>query len=113
VFFISLFYVSTSLSNVPKSTCVTGQFIDSTLFIFICCFALFHACKLFHAIGTSVGYFEVCVFEYVGDFPDLLAVICEGGPLFVYFFVIFVCFLFHFCPKFSYGMYWEVVTFRN
>ena len=37
---------------------------------------------LFHRVSASEGYFYVCLFEKVSDFPDFMAIVCEGGPFF-------------------------------
>jgi hypothetical protein len=32
---------------------------------------------LLYRVCASEGYFDVCLFEKVGDFPDFMAVVCE------------------------------------
>jgi hypothetical protein len=33
-----------------------------------------------YRVCATEGYFDVCLFEKVGDFSDFMAVVCEGGP---------------------------------
>ena len=33
-------------------------------------------------VSASEGYFNVCLFEKVSDFPDFMSVVCEGVPFF-------------------------------
>ena len=35
---------------------------------------------LLYRVCASEGYFDVCLFEKVGDFSDFMAVVREGGP---------------------------------
>ena len=37
---------------------------------------------LLYRVCAPEGYFDVCLFEKVGDFSDFMAVVCEGGPFF-------------------------------
>jgi hypothetical protein len=45
---------------------------------------------LLYRVRASESYLDICLFKEVGDFSDLVVVVCEGGPIFV-FVVSFVC----------------------
>ena len=55
---------------------------------------------LLNCVCASEGYFDVCLFEKVGDFSDFMAVVCEGGPIFSFVFGI-VCVSFLLCVSFQ------------
>ena len=55
---------------------------------------------LLYRVCASEGYFDVCLFENVGDFSEFMAVVCEGGPFFG-FVVGIVCVIFFVAYAFS------------
>ena len=63
--------------------CVAGfalQFVDAAFVVVGCRFTESGPGLLLYRVCASESYFDVCLFEKVGDFPDFMAVVCEGGP---------------------------------
>ena len=65
---------------------------------------LYHVCGFKH-------YFDVCVLEKVGDFPDYGAVVGEYGPFFVSISFVLVGFVLYLLFQFLYEMQGEIVVF--
>jgi len=68
---------------------------------------------LLYRVCASEGYFDVCLFEKVGDFSDFMAVVCEGGPFFGFVVgIVCVSFLLHMSFPSCYEVGGEIVVFR-
>jgi hypothetical protein len=61
-------------------------------------------------VCASEGYFDVCLFEKVGDFSDFMAVVCEGGPFLGFVDgIVSVCFLLRMSFQSCYELDGEIV----
>ena len=49
-----------------------------------CCSTVFGSGLLLYRVCASESYLDICLFNEVGDFSDFVAVICKGGPFFVF-----------------------------
>ena len=77
-----------------------------------CRFTVLGSSLLLYHVRASESYLDICLFKEVGDFSDFVAVVCEGGPFFV-FVVGFVCVCFVLRVSFQscYEMDGEFVVF--
>ena len=96
--------------------CVAGfalQFVDAAFVVVGCRFMESGPGLLLYRVCASESYFNVCLFEKVHDFPDFMAVVCEGGPL-LGFVVGIVGVRFLLCMSFQscYEVDGEIVVFR-
>ena len=57
-------------------------FVDAAFVVVGCPITGSGSGSLLNSVCASEGYFDVCLFEKVGDFSDFIAVVCEGGPFF-------------------------------
>jgi hypothetical protein len=60
------------------------QFVDTAFVVVGCRVTVFGSGLLLYRVRAFEGYLDICRFEEVGDFSDFAAVICEGGPFFVF-----------------------------
>jgi hypothetical protein len=66
-----------------------------------------------YSVCASEGYPDVCLFEEVGDFPDFMAVVCEGDPFFGFVFgIVGVSFMLRMSFQSCYEVDGEIVVFR-
>ena len=84
MFLISLFEAWNCLPDIWQFACVTFEFVNFTQIPYLHVINCFWFSQLLYGVGSLEGYFRVCVFEYIGDFP------CYWNVAHLFFFLLFL-----------------------
>ena len=69
--------IPVGLANVCFVAGSALQFVDATFVVVSCRITGSGSGLLLNRVSASEGYFDVCLFEKVGDFSDFMAVVCK------------------------------------